>query len=521
MYRRKIISTIFFLFLCFSVYAESRDYYFVNETLRLRNSPGLSYDTITTMPAETRLEYIESGNSDYIDGIRARWLKVRMHDGTEGWCFEGYLDHYHVADGVLDRYTGTAHTLKIPDSIGITALGDDIFRKNETIQTITVPRGVTRIGKRAFAESEITRIILPEGLLILGEESFDRCRIKAIELPRSLEIIDSRAFFWCNLESVTIPPHVTTLGDGAFDLCGIKALYLPASVTTIGVGAFMSQTLKKIQAAENNPAFTSRDGVLFTKDMKTLVAYPSGKEQERYVVPSEVLCIGKEAFGRCKNVPEVILPEGLEELSHNAFWDAEGVLSVPIPKHIKRIEQEAFNNSGLREAVIPSGVKKLEKGVFANCENMKKIALPASIAVIGDAAFAGCRSLEEIDLPQKLASIGEEAFQGCDALREVTFPSSLNSLGEEAFSYCKKLTRVTFKDSSPIISLISGPLVIERYAFSQCPSLEYVTFTSRTRLELGDRLFDSCPVLKEIHVSRKVDYKDSFEYCPAQIVYTD
>jgi len=39
----------------------------------------------------TRLRLLGIGAKDKIDGITAPWVKVRLSDGTEGWCFAGYV----------------------------------------------------------------------------------------------------------------------------------------------------------------------------------------------------------------------------------------------------------------------------------------------------------------------------------------------------------------------------------------------------------------------------------------------
>jgi hypothetical protein len=43
------------------------------------------------MSESTAVFVLETGVEDTIDGIKANWVKVRLADGTEGWCFGGYL----------------------------------------------------------------------------------------------------------------------------------------------------------------------------------------------------------------------------------------------------------------------------------------------------------------------------------------------------------------------------------------------------------------------------------------------
>lgn len=56
-----------------------------------------------------------------------------------------------------------------------------------------------------------------------------------------------------------------------------------------------------IEVATDNTAYTSVDGVLFTKDEKILVAFPGGKSSV-YTIPRGVTTIGNKAFSNCDNL---------------------------------------------------------------------------------------------------------------------------------------------------------------------------------------------------------------------------
>ena len=81
--------------------------------------------------------------------------------------------------------------------------------------------------------------------------------------------------------------------------------------------------LKKFEVSEGNDELASEDGVLFDKDMKKLLKYPAGKEDEEFTVPEGVETIAPHAFDGCKNLKKVELPESVKEIGKGAFADVE------------------------------------------------------------------------------------------------------------------------------------------------------------------------------------------------------
>lgn len=108
------------------------------------------------------------------------------------------------------------------------------------------------------------KVVVKKGITRL---SCDFCfyRIKSLKLPDTLKQLDG--FCDCHLPStITLPKSVTKI----------------APLFCVPTGG-----LKAIKVAKGNKKFTSKNGVLYSKDMKTLWAYPPDKKGS-YVVPASV-----------------------------------------------------------------------------------------------------------------------------------------------------------------------------------------------------------------------------------------
>ncbi|MCQ2494044.1 MAG: leucine-rich repeat domain-containing protein [Lachnospiraceae bacterium] len=137
---------------------------------------------------------------------------------------------------------------------------DGEFMNNESITTINVSEGITKLGYAMFyGMTNVTSINLPDSLTFIDWGLFFGTNISSINIPTNVTYINAFAFAGCNsLTSITIPSNVETISARAFESCGnlsnvviedgvtnidlcafgdcekLKSIYIPASVTTIG-----------------------------------------------------------------------------------------------------------------------------------------------------------------------------------------------------------------------------------------------------------------------------------------------
>lgn len=129
---------------------------------------------------------------------------------------------YEINNGEakIVRYIGNALEIVVPDTIEgckVTEIGNYAFEDYPFIgiTSITIPKGVTKIGKSAFWKcTELQYISLPEGLLSIGESAFTECHsLVNIDLPKTLTYLGDDAFLGCeNLASIVIPDGVSSIG---------------------------------------------------------------------------------------------------------------------------------------------------------------------------------------------------------------------------------------------------------------------------------------------------------------------
>lgn len=228
----------------------------------------------------------------------------------------------------------------------ITITGGTIVTPKLEIPAELDGKKVSAIGNSAFLfQSFITDLVIPEGVKSLDWYCFNTCEnLETVTLPDSLEFIDSWAFERCSrLKTINVPANVTRINGGAFA---------------------QNSSMTSITCDPANKNYVSVDGVLFTKDMKELVAYPGGI-QGGYTVPATVNHIGDAAF-----------------------YGALGLDSVTILGNLDFIGFEAFAEcSKLTDVAIRDGVNYVGYWAFRGCDGIKTLTVPQSVTNIGNQAF--------------------------------------------------------------------------------------------------------------------------------------
>jgi len=201
------------------------------------------------------------------------------------------------------------------------------------------------------------------------------------------------AYTFCGvaLTSVSLPDSLLSIGAGVFMLGGVERLSIPKNVTLIEEGAFAVGWISAFQVASENPAYRTKDGVLFSKDMSRLISYPIASKSARYRVPVSVKHIESNAFGHNLDsslirLEAVILPEGLISIGDEAFAFCQILTEFKLPKSVRHIGESAFSCANVRELVLPEGMTEIGLSAFWD-SRLERIIIPASVKKIGAQAF--------------------------------------------------------------------------------------------------------------------------------------
>ena len=241
----------------------------------------------------------------------------------------------------------------------------------------------------------------------------------------------------------------------------------------------------KVTKEDLENAVEDEFGVKYSKDWKRLLKAPrnmSGKYSIRkgvkvigYVafggckfltninIPNSVTTIGDRAFAFCDSLTSINIPNSVTTIGDSAFWDCSSLVNINIPNSVTTIGRGAFKYCrSLTNINIPNSVTTIGKLAFWGCESLVNISIPNSVTTIGNWAFNGCKSLTNINIPNSVTTIGEYTFSNCDSLVNINIPNSVTTIGKLAFWGCESLVNINIPNSVT---------TIENGAFFYCKNL--------------------------------------------------
>ena len=353
-------------------------------------------------------------------------------------------------------------------------IGEYAFLRCELLSDIILPTSVEELRLSAFDSCiSITEIILHEGLKIIGQNAFSNCPITKLELPSTLTQYDP----WCNIitlesyevaegneiyraedgvlyikdedtwqllaypaskrdETYRVPDFIGDEFDGS-DLNGKESIkFLDIGKRKFSGGLAFGQLMRsyynlncEVIVDDDNPFYTVKDGVLYSKDMTMLLQVPSSIKGH-FEVPDHVLEIDNWAFSNCCDITSVSLPPHIKSLN-NTFSGCTSLVHIDLPNGINSLEGTFSGCTSLPDIELPSGIKSLY-ATFSRCDSLRRVVLPEGVETI-ERVFWCCENLEEVVIPESVTYIGAETFETCPNLKKITFLADTFELDPIAF----------------------------------------------------------------------------------------
>ena len=364
-------------------------------------------------------------------------------------------------------------------------MGDPIkttVYENKNIKKVVIKKGVTAIADFAFKGcKKLKEIILPSTLKKIGAYAFEDCPIKNITIPKSVKSIEPGAFAGSSIKSITIPKTVKKLGEGVFGNCKkLESITMPGNIGVIKYEipdyeyqpkSFVGdscKSLKKIkfttaldinilkrvgksggfEVLANDPKYKSVNGLLYSKDGKTLLRIPLGRK--RVVISDKCTTVtagsyGYEMYFMDSAMNEIVFPKTVKKITFDdTLVDSEHYecKNIKVTLNMDYLDDQSIQNlwrtnkywkNSLKDELLRKGLAKL------NEENERMLMLSDGYLcgyIMKEGSDVDDESTwEKIDglvIPDNVKTIGCGAFAGY-SICSITLGSSVECIASLAF----------------------------------------------------------------------------------------
>lgn len=405
----------------------------------------------------------------------------------------------NIGDGAFMDCSGITSVV-FEDGCSIDKIPANAFKYCSSLTSITIPASVKKIEEGAFYWStSLTEVLFeegsqlesigwgafeyctklttiadengtfPDGLKRIEQYAFYSCRLVAkITLPVGIEYIANYAFGYCeDLSSVVISEENTkykVINGNLYEAVEVEAEDGTTSITyslvlsvngesvdefiiAAGVTNLPTMTLdsvkKRFIVEDNNAEYCSIDGILFSKDKKTLIRVPSeyeGFTDGNYNVPDFVTNISSNAFEDVLTLKKVTIPDGVDSIGYGAFYGCENLETVNLSEGLSQIGSSSFYKCySLKTVKIPNSVSYIGAYAFEYCSSLESLTIPEGITKLPYYMCGSCTLLKEVYLPESLEEIYTGVFYKCTSLKKLVIPDNVKSIDASAFSSCLSL----------------------------------------------------------------------------------
>lgn len=241
------------------------------------------------------------------------------------------------------------------ESIGANAFASNLFltqiKLTNTMEGATangLPSHLTELADGAFSSTYIgaegaSDLVVPGTVKRLGQGVFSGDRfITSVTLGEGVESIGYGCFSGClGLTSFTMPDSVTSIEDQLFQDCeSLKEVTIGRKLAAGDLAGSFSWcfSLEKVNVPDDAANYATLDGVVYSKDMSSLVYCPTAKKGT-LKIPEGVTSISYDAF-ESSSLDDVAFPDSLQTIETNGF--AKQLNVVDLGSNVKDIQSDAF-----------------------------------------------------------------------------------------------------------------------------------------------------------------------------------
>ena len=468
--------------------------------------------------------------------------RVVTGNGTNIWIDGEYYSYFSYNDPQYNEhwYAGNTYTVSLSCMGKKVDVPVSVYEKNQTdgyeylvqgdsaiiigcskedtvlnIPSVIDGYSVIGITDLTYALDYAEELIIPDSVTMLSASIFEwNYDLKKLTIGKGISNIYNEMFigtayleeiivseenpYYCSVDGVVYDKEIKTLV--VFPRAKKGAYTVPDTVTNIDclINSIAYYDVQ-LDLGNSKTGYTVEDGVIYNAD-KTVIYACDRTKTGKYVMPDTVTTINEGAFQKC-SFSEVVVSENVSEIVYAAFSYSMELEKVVLPQNLKAIEWGAFSEcENLTEADLPSGLEILDTSSFYKT-GITSVTVPGTVTEVGYGAYKESQ-VAELTLEEGIEVIWGEAFKDTQ-LKSVVIPDSITHMGGHVF------------ENTPLESVTFGS-GLEAIAYNSFANTKLTTVTIPENIaEIGEYAFANS-TLEEAIIEKNDVYifEGAFYNCP-------
>ena len=301
------------------------------------------------------------------------------------------------------------------ENYDVTSIGTYAFNGCFGLNSVTIPNSVTTLEENAFANCiALTSVTIPNSVTSIGAGAFGGCiGLTSVIIPNSVTSIGAGAFSNCSsLTSIVIPSSVRSIGNSVVSYCS-NLISIEVEKGNV-IYDSRDNCNAVIETATNTLLFGCKKSVIPDGVTKIGESAFSGTGLTSVIIPESVTEIGTQAFYACRSLTSITIPGSVTTMGEAAFAYCYGLTAVYITNLEAWCSFDFYsfygnydsplayaghlylNGEEVQDLVIPNGVSSIGHNAFQGCSTLTSVVIPNSVTSIGANAFSMCNNMTDV-----------------------------------------------------------------------------------------------------------------------------
>ena len=358
-------------------------------------------------------------------------------------------------------------------------------QKNK-IKKVVIKKGVTSIPEKAFKDcTNVSMVNISSTVKEIGMQAFAGTSIKSIVIPKTVKEIGWGICQDCNnLETMTIPGKFEVQkpsSDKIFEpfVVGKKSLKKVKFSTPLDPEIVrMVGDCENFEVLSNDSEFKSEDGLIYTKDGKTLVRIPYARSEAVIADGCEKVAVGSysysasgnyesDIYNGCGALKNIVFSESVNEVTDRVYSDHISFIAFHDGFKVK-LNTIKLDENSIKTLWYSYNGKNFKESLAEELARIGSASYTDGMVVLNDGYLCGYirkEDKDEIIVPDNVKVIGKYAFSSSGSaynIKSIVLGKNVEKIEDYAFYLNKEI----------IVNINSKNINISGNAFDSCDTYE-------------------------------------------------